>query len=103
MDRFDVHKTRREQQALAPYLVLLSTPQLLSLGTVVVAPLLPLSVVGKPVNLLQPVVELDGKPYVLVVNDLLSLPRKLLGPRSGSLNYHRVAIVSALDFLFQGY
>lgn len=103
MERFDVCRTKREQQILAPYLLVLSAPQLSHLTTVVVAPLVPLRLVGTPVQRLQPTVQFNGESLVVVVNDLLSVPRNALGPRIGSLDGYHFELTAALDFLFQGY
>lgn len=103
MDRFDIYRVRREQKGLAPYLVVLSAPHLSELTTVVVAPLVPLKIVGNPIRRLQPVVDVNGLAHVLVINDLLSIPRSLLGQRIGSIEAQRFDVVTALDFLFQGY
>jgi toxin CcdB len=51
---------------------------------------------------LTPVVDIDGKPYVLVTPQLSAIAKKELGPVVADLSGHRGDFISALDFLLTG-
>ena len=90
----------RERQ---PFLVALQTDLLVrSLDTVVVAPLQP-AASGTFADRLNPRVEVDGQPFVLVAQELVTVRKSVLGTPRGSIAGARDAIIAALDLLFTGF
>jgi toxin CcdB len=103
MDQFSVvanpFPRSRERQ---PFLVTLQSNLLArSLDTVVVAPLEP-AVSGTFVDRLNPAVEVDGHPFVIVVQELVTVRKSALGSRHASVASERDKIIAALDLLFTG-
>jgi len=72
------------------------------LGTRVVAPLYPLKISDKPILRLNPVVEIDGLPYYMAVQEMAALRVKALGTKAVSLETRRDEIVAAIDLLITG-
>lgn len=104
MNQFDVVANpfpgSRERQ---PYLVALQSDLLTrSLDTVVVAPLEP-AVAGRFADRLNPQVEIEGKPFVLIAQELVAVRKSALGPAAAALGAERDKIVAALDMLFTGF
>lgn len=103
MNQFDVFRTSGEVARLAPYLVLLQNDLLSGLASVVVAPLRKPDDHGAPLPRLHPTLEFLGERYVFSPEQLVSLPRAMLGPRAGSLADQRDALMAAVDVLFIGF
>jgi toxin CcdB len=90
----------RERQ---PYLASLQSDLLgRTLDTTVVAPLEP-AASGTFVARLNPPVEIDGKPFVLIAQELVTVRKNVLGAPCGSIANERDAIIAALDLLFTGF
>jgi toxin CcdB len=71
------------------------------LSTGVVIPLLPADS-GRIIRDLNPAVEIDGRPFVVMTQELSAVPRALLKRSVGSLDAWRDEIVRALDILLTG-
>jgi len=104
MKQFDIvanpFPRSRERQ---PFLVTLQSDLLMrSLDTVVVAPLEP-AASGTIVDRLNPRVDVDGQPFVLVAQELVTVRKSVLGSPRGSIAGARDAVVAALDLLFTGF
>jgi toxin CcdB len=104
MKQFDVvanpFSRSRERQ---PLLVALQCDLLVrSLDTVVVAPLERAST-GTFVDRLNPRVEVDGEPFVLIAQELVTVRKSALGNARGSVGAERDTIIAALDVLFTGF
>ena len=104
MKQFDVvanpFSRSRERQ---PFLVALQSDLLArSLDTVVVAPLERASS-GTFADRLNPRVEVDGEPFVLIAQELVTVRKSTLGNARGSVGAERDAIIAALDVLFTGF
>jgi len=104
MKQFDVvanpFPRSRERQ---PYLVTLQSDLLArSLDTVVVAPLEPASS-GTFADRLNPRVEVDGQPFVLIAQELVTVRKSALGNTHASIDSERHAVIAALDLLFTGF
>jgi toxin CcdB len=94
----NLNPTRRGQY---PFLVVLQHDRALSTGSVIVAPLF----VANPALVrtrLHPSIEIHGRRYVLLVEELAAVPRHMLGHVVGSAESHRYDIIAALDLLFTG-
>ena len=89
----------RERQ---PFLVALQSDLVRSLDTVVVAPLEPASS-GVFADRLNPRIDVDGRPFVLVAQELVTVRRTVLGAPRGSIARARDAVIAALDLLFTGF
>ena len=89
----------RERQ---PFLVALQSDLVRSLDTVVVAPLEPASA-GTFADRLNPRIDVDGQPFVLVAQELVTVRRTVLGTPRGSVAGARESIIAALDLLFTGF
>jgi toxin CcdB len=103
MSQFDVHRARGDAAQLAPYLVVLQTNVLADLNVVVVAPMRLATKFGPTVKHLHVKLDFADKAHVLAPEELISLPRKLLGERVGSIVAARQSVLAALDFLFAGF
>jgi toxin CcdB len=104
MKQFDVHANpfprSRERQ---PYLATLQSDLMArSLDTTVVAPL-ERAGSGTFADRLNPRVEIDGQPFVLITQELVTVRKSVLGQTRGSIAGERDAIIAALDLLFTGF
>ncbi|PWT87167.1 MAG: plasmid maintenance protein CcdB [Proteobacteria bacterium] len=103
MDQFDVlanpfARTRERQ----PFLVALQSDLLTrNLDTVVVAPLEP-AASGTFADRLNPGVTVDGRSFVLIAQELVTVRKNALGSRQASIASERDKIIAALDLLFTG-
>lgn len=102
MARFDVYKMKAG--ATVPLVVDVQAGLLEGLRTRVVIPLLPRTEAENEITArLKPIVDIAGKPHVLITTDLSALPTAALGEWVMSIEPQRQVIVDALDFLFQGF
>jgi toxin CcdB len=104
LNQFDVFANpfprSRERQ---PFLVVLQGDLLThNLETMVVAPLEP-AVAGTFADRLNPVVAIDGKEFVVITQEIVTVRKSVLGATRGSIAAERNAIVTALDLLFTGF
>jgi toxin CcdB len=51
---------------------------------------------------LTPVLEFEGKNYLMLTPQIAGIPSRDLGPIAGNLASHRDAIIAAVDFLLAG-
>jgi toxin CcdB len=104
MKQFDIipNPFRRSRER-HPFLVALQSDLLArSLDTIVVAPLEP-AASGTFADRLNPPVKVDGKSYVLIIQELVSVRKSVLGAPRGSAAEARDAVIAALDLLFTGF
>jgi toxin CcdB len=104
MKQFDVidnpFPRSRERQ---PFLVALQSDLLVrTLDTVVVAPLEPASS-GTFADRLNPRVDVEGQPFVLIAQELVTVRKSALGNARASIPGERGSIIAALDVLFTGF
>jgi toxin CcdB len=86
-----------------PLLVALQSDLLArSLDTVVVAPL-ERAASGTFADRLNPQVVVDGEPFALVAQEIVTVRKSTLGQPLGSLAADRDKIIAALDLLFTGF
>ncbi|MDO9601504.1 MAG: CcdB family protein, partial [Rhodocyclaceae bacterium] len=101
MSQFDVcNNPDPGSRIRIPFVVILQSDLLGSAENHVVAPLRPrqdASVI--PVLHLNPVVEVHGAKYVIRVQDIAAVPRRLLKQPVANLAAQREEILAALDFL----
>jgi toxin CcdB len=100
--RFDiVENPNRSGRALYPFLLVLQHDRVTSIQSVVVAPLV-VAPREQASNRLHPIIELEGKRYAVLTEDLGSLPRNRLTRIVGSAEANHYQITAALDMLFTG-
>jgi toxin CcdB len=99
MARFDVYET----SAQPGYLVDVQADLLSALNTRVVIPLLPGKLAPVPAERLNPIFELHGSRCTLVTQFMAAVPRHELKAPVASLERDASSILSAIDFLHQGW
>ena len=104
MNQFDVFANpfprSRERQ---PFLVALQSNLLArTLDTVVVAPLEPAGS-GTFADRLNPQLIVDGQPFALVAQEIVTVRKAGLGAPRASVAAERDKIIAALDLLFTGF
>jgi toxin CcdB len=100
--RFDiVENPNTRQHGLYPLLLVLQHDRVTSVDSVIVAPLVPVDR-GPERGRLHPIVEADGQQYVVLIEDLASMPRNRLTHVLGSAEAQHYEIIAALDMLFTG-
>ena len=104
MKQFDIvpnpFPRSRERQ---PFLVALQSDLMMrNLDTVVVAPLEP-AASGTFADRLNPRIEVDGQPFVLMAQELVTVRKSVLGTPCASVAGARDAVIAALDLLFTGF
>lgn len=101
MAQFDLHRLRGKRSG--PKFVLDVQSDLLErLTTRLVVPVYALRRGDKPVEILEPVFEHDGRRFILQTAELAAIARTELGPTVGSLAERRGDIVAAIDLLITG-
>lgn len=86
-----------------PYLLDIQSNLLEDLNSTVVIPLCPTaSVGGIAITRLCPVLEIDGKSYIALTQQLAGIDKKSLGKEVCNLSNCRAEIIAALDFLVSG-
>jgi toxin CcdB len=86
-----------------PYLLDIQTNLLEELRTTIVIPLCPISLAGKAaITKLCPILEIDGKPFIALTQQIAGVDRKALGKEVRDLSHYRPEIIAALDFVISG-
>jgi hypothetical protein len=99
MAQFDVYPG---PGAGAEFLVDLQDAMLKGLVTRVVAPLAAAADVDPPMRILNPVVQVDGRSYVLQLHLMAAISTRHLGKPVASIKSLRKEIVAGIDLLFTG-
>lgn len=103
MARFDVcpnlHKSSRER---VPYLLEIQTDLLSSLGTRLVAPLVPAAKFGPAAERLNPSFRIGGKNYIMDAALIAGVSGKILGDSVENISGNSTEILAAIDFLISG-
>jgi toxin CcdB len=101
MAQFDVRRNPRG--GTYPFVVDLQSDTLMRFATRIVAPMIAAKRYGrKPITRLNPVARVKGADYVVVIQDLASIPVSELGELVGSLRDRRPELIAALDLMFTG-
>jgi toxin CcdB len=105
MPQFSVYRNKNLRgSAFYPPLVDVQSELLEELETRVVIPLARSTGFSAfPLRRLMPAIELEGERYVLMTPQLAGVPRRDLGPHTGSAVTESRAICTALDFLIRGF
>lgn len=98
MAQFDVHRYKK-----GIFLVDVQSDLLDDLETRVVIPLRPLEPGGKPIRILEPIVEWSEGTYFLATSEIVTVGTRELGRKMGNISAMRNDILAATDMLFTGY
>lgn len=92
-----------ETKATYPLLLDVQSDLTAGLNTRLVVPLCPLSAMkAGPITTLTPVLEVDGRRYIMLTPQLAGIPTKHWGAPVATLARYRDEIVAALDLLITG-
>lgn len=101
MAQFDIF--RNPQGGVYPLVVDLQSETLARLSTRIVAPMIAVKRYGrKPITRLNPIARVKNVDYLVLVQDLASIPARDVGERVGSLSSRRPELIAALDLVFTG-
>lgn len=76
---------------------------LTDLASRIVVPVCIASLIKNPISILNPVLEIEGKKYVALFDELSSYPAGMLPEEVVNLEALRGDFMKAYDFLIQGY
>jgi toxin CcdB len=104
MPQFAVHRNQHAQTKVRfPLLLDIQANFLEELATRIVIPLAPQAAwKNQKMDKLTPVVQVDGKHYIVVTPQLSAIARKELGPVVADFSGDRLEFIGALDFLISG-
>jgi toxin CcdB len=104
MKQFDIADNPfQRSRSRQPYLMVLQSDILArTLDTTVVAPLEPANA-GTFVDRLNPRIDINGEPYALIAQEIVTVRKSVLGPAHASAAEARDQIIAALDLLFTGF
>lgn len=102
MAQFDVYRNPVRAMGNVPFVVDVQSDHLGRMPTRVVIPLGRPGTFLQPVRRLNPVLEVEGEPLILLTEQASALPAGVLGRKVDSLAPHRNDIIAALDLLFTG-
>ena len=102
MARFTVYRNSRDSSKDVPYLLDVQADWVTT-GSRVVVPLIPAQRYGPAMAKLNPVFDIGGVGHVLATADIAAVPARDLKIAVQDLAPQRDQVVTALDFLFQGY
>jgi toxin CcdB len=99
MAQFDIYPS---PSANAAYLIDLQDDLVDDLSTRALAPLVAIDEVPKRMKILNPIIQVEGKDYVLLTHLLAAIPVSTLKKRVTSASCQCDEIIASLDFLFTG-
>ncbi len=104
MSQFTLYKNSDKSTATAyPYFVDVQSELLASLNTRLVIPLTPLELLEKKApSHLCPIIHLDDGDFVILTQQMASVPSKILSEPVTDLSTLRDEIIGAIDFLITG-
>ena len=100
MGQYDVYRNPRG--GVYPLLLDVQADLLSRLSTRLVVPISLAGGHGKPISRLNPTSTIDDVEYVLVFQEMASVPKSALGGAVTSLAARRTEFVGAIDLLFTG-
>ena len=105
MAHLDVYRNTDDASAATlPYVLDVQSNLLDGLPTCMVIPLAtPDAIETLPILRLNPTISVDGRPLVVLTQDMAPVPRRMLKSPVANLSPHREEILAALDFLFTGF
>jgi toxin CcdB len=103
MAQFDVFPNPGRQRERIPYLLEVQAEILADLATRLVVPLGVFDPGDRPpLSVIQPLVRVGERQYVMLSTELAHVPTRLLHDRVASLAGQKTEILKALDALFSG-
>ena len=104
MSQFTVYNNKNPKtRKNFPYLLDIQSDLLDQIATTVVVPLAPYSVVKKQIiTKLCPVVEINGRKYAALTQQLAGIDRSLLGSEVVNLSNYRSEFIDAIDLIISG-
>ena len=104
MAQFHVYQNRNPaSRERYPYLLDIQSDLLGELRTTVVVPLCPADLAeNMRLSYLNPSLEIDGRRYVAMTQELAGIERKRLGKAVHDLGSYREQITASIDFLMSG-
>ncbi|MGH8455365.1 MAG: CcdB family protein [Stenotrophobium sp.] len=102
MSQFDVYRNLQPTRELFPYLLDLQAEAVSMLETRIVAPLILRSKFSQPSRVINPVVSIQGRKYVVLVQEMAGLPKRQLGSAVTNLKEGRADFIAATDLLLTG-
>lgn len=99
MARFDVYLNPNEDG----YLLDVQADVLEMLNTRVVVPVMPSTKAPKPAKRLNPVLQIEGAPYVMVTQFMAAVPASILKDPVAHLSEDAEKLTNALDMVFFGF
>ncbi len=99
MARFDLYVL----PGVAGYVMDAQADILSDIATRIVVPLTPRDISPKPEKWMNPVFEIDGSQFMLMPQQIASVPRTVLTASVGNLAEYGDQVTRAVDFVFQGY
>lgn len=102
--QFDVYANKdRDTNKEFPYLLDIQSDTLKKLATRIVVPLTPSSMIKFPVKTLHLGIEIKGKKYIALFDELASYPAEELVKPIQNIGDYRAEIFEAMDLIIQGY
>ena len=99
MARFDLYPNANDDG----YLLDVQTDLLGGLNTRIVVPVMHLNKAPKAAKRLNPVMDINGEPHVMVTQFMAAVPASILKNPSANLGEHAEDITNALDMVFFGF
>ena len=105
MSQYCIYQNKNENtKKIYPYLIDVQTSLLDSLETKLVIPLsLKKNFENKIIKNLNPIIEINGKEYIVLTQQLAAIPKKLIGDLVENNSVKRQEILSSIDFLITGF
>ncbi len=105
MSQFSIYNNQNQlSKKNYPYLISVQTSLLDDLETRLVIPITPKQIYsGKPIKELNPIIELKGKEYLVLTQQMASIRKNELGSFVCDISLCRQAILSSIDFLITGF
>ena len=105
MEQYFAYENEGNGRKAYPWLINMQHPVANVMKHVLVAPAVELSLLGgiRPPAKVCPVVEIAGKPCVVMMHMMAGISPKELGERVADLTQNRASLRDALDFLNNGY
>ena len=104
MSQFTLYKNLNKTTATAyPYFVDVQSELLSTLNSRLVIPLTPLELLeNKAPSLLCPMIQIEQGDFVMLTQQMASVPTKILAEPVADLSTFRAEIIAAIDFLITG-
>jgi toxin CcdB len=102
MAQFDVYRLPRDFLPFT-HAVNMQSDLVTGIPTRACIPLTPLAKAHAPATRLNPLIEVEGEKMFVMTQHVEALPVDLLKRPISSVGVERFTLISALDFLFQGY